>query len=89
MAQPQTRHIIWGRAMKYPERFNTHEEYLDWLEGFAVMGLADIDYEFDGNDSVAVETFHPEQQDFFIEIIRLARLGLERQDSLSGEKEEP
>ena len=72
---------------KYPEEFTTHTAYLEHLDGFAVMGVADSDWVFNGEYSYEVERFTPQPQEYFIEILRLARIGIEaeaRQYHVSG-----
>jgi len=64
---------------KYPEEYENHAAYLDHLEGFAVMGEADSDWVYNGEYSYEVDKFTPQPQEYFIEILRLARIGLERE----------
>jgi hypothetical protein len=67
-------------------QFWTHADYLNYLEAHATMGMMEETWTRDRNsgNSVVMDVFEPEPQEYFIEILRLARLGLELESELDA-----
>jgi hypothetical protein len=67
-------------------QFWPHDDYLKYVEARATMGMMAETWTRDRNsgNSVVMDVFEPEPQEYFIEILRLARLGLELESELDA-----